>query len=419
MKNNINQTLGKRTWWSAAVTAAMLLVFGLSPAVAQPEPVALTEENRLPQWCGVRPSMHVVIGYDEGKRFFLVEEKARQATQELLENLCPGDKVQLASFGLDVTWHGEIVTLEGAEAAPKLLGTLKKRGFLKAPAAVNDNLIKNSLAHWEANIVEGHIPWLVVFTDSIESSAPKRPGTLDFDWTAVPEYFQGQFLTSVALMDHRAARDVAALYTVTVPKDMTVEQFPASPRANWSDVMEVFLPEPEPAPVQIKEVVRTVEVTRNPQWLTWLGSPRGSLTAGGTVFAVFLVVFLMGRLSRRQRRKQENLADNTIEGKHREVTLQLRDRLTNEVLRQETRVLREPLRVAPSNDADFVVPGPYAFEIVDEKGESPVVRSANMLGVEIKRGSRRLIVPEGDAQALRSGDRIDIGAGHEVEVQLD
>lgn len=407
---------GRGRLWSAL--AACCAVSMAAPVLAQQEPVALTEENRLPEWCGVRPAMNVVIGYDEGKRFFLVEEKARNATQALLDELCPGDKVQLASFGLDVTFLGETVTMDRAEAAPRIMETLKKRGATLAPASINENLVKKSLEHWDKQAAEGELPVLVVFTDTLDSSAPRRVGTNDFPWTALPDYFQGRFLTLVGLMDHRAPRDVAALYTTTAPKDMAIEDFPVNPRASWGDVMRTFMPEPEPVVLAPREIIRTVEVTRNPEWLTWLSTPEGSLAAGGTVFSILSLIFLAGRLSRRRREENASGLPLSLEGKHPEVTLQLRDRLTNEVLRQETRILRDPLRVAPSSDADFVVPGPYAFEVLDAGGETPLVRSANMLGVEIQRGSRRLVVPEGETLAVRAGDRVDIGAGHEVEIQI-
>lgn len=406
-------------WVVAMVLAATLWTTGALAQNEQAGPAPLTEEGHVPAWCGVRPAMDFVVGYDRGKRFFLVEDRAIKATQALLDASCPGDKVLLASFGLDVTWLGKQVTIQGDEDKIAIITMLKKRGQPTAQASINDNLVKQALKHWEDSLAEGALPVLVVYTDSIESAAPKRAGMIDFSWTDIPDYFQGRMLTVVNLLDHRAARELPTLYITTAPEGRTVEDFPANPRMEYTDLMEVFLPKPEPEVAPERVVIKRVETTRNPDWLVWLGTLEGSLSAGGAVFTLLTLFFLAGRLSRRQRRKKGEALPETIQGSHREVTLLLRDRLTDEVLRQETRVLREPLRVAPGSDADFVVPGPYAFEITDEGGENPIIRSTNMLGVELQRGvGRRLVVPEGEATTLRPNDRVDIGAGHEVEIQI-
>ncbi len=389
---------------------------GAAPTGAPAEEAPEVEEP--PPWCGVRPAMSFVVVADAGKRFFLVEGRALTTLEALLASACPGDKVRIASFGLDIKWHGGSVVVAGKESREQIAATYKRRGQLSEYAAINDNVVKAALKYWEESLVEGELPVLVVFTDTIESAAPKRPGLSDFGWTAIPDYFQGKFLTVVGLFDHRSPRELPSLYITTAPPGMKVEDFPNNPRATFEDLMKVFIPEPEPVEPPTRVVIQTVEKTMNPDWLVWLGTTRGSLTAGGAVFTLLTLIFLLGRFSRRQREKAKGLPE-TIQGSHKEVTLLLLDRLTGEVLRQETRVLRVPMRVTPGSDADFVVPGPYAFEIADEGGESPVVRPTNMLGVELKRGvGRRLIVPEGESMALRQNDRVDIGSGHEVEIQL-
>jgi len=71
--------------------------------------------------------------------------------------------------------------------------------------------------------------------------------------------------------------------------------------------------------------------------------------------------------------------------------------------------------------SDVVVPGPYALEILPGAGGgSPRVRSTNSLGLEVQRAgsSRTLRATESVPVQLRSGDRINLGGGHLLEVRI-
>jgi hypothetical protein len=71
--------------------------------------------------------------------------------------------------------------------------------------------------------------------------------------------------------------------------------------------------------------------------------------------------------------------------------------------------------------SDVVVPGPYALEILPgASGGAPRVRSTNSLGLEVQRvgAARTLRATESLPVQLRSGDRINLGGGHLLEVRI-
>lgn len=401
-----------------------VLAMGLGSAYAQPAPEpadaqaadGAVAEAGPPPWCAERGPMSVVAAYDAGKHFRKVEVMARKATDDLLATLCPGDQVRLVSFGTTVDWVDGAVVLEGAESNAKLAKLLQYRPRPSDMSSINDSLVKTALEYWEGGgLREGDTPALFVFTDSISSSAPKRSVVMDFRWDDVPSWLKGRFLLVVALMDRDAPAGRPKIYVPTQPEAWKDLRFPAGADVTFAKLMEGFVPVVE-EPVRVVE--RVVRVDEGPQaapWLLWFGTLPGVASLAGGVIFLMLLVYFIGRGRRRR--------PATAPGAHahvpREVTLVLWDRMHKEVLREETRTLEETLRIGPTSDADFVVPGPYALDVLNGNGEGASVRSANMLGLEMHRaGGRTLTLAEGEASPLRSGDRVDLGGGHEIEVRI-
>lgn len=411
-------------------TVLLLLVgiavaLGTGPAVAQAVPPegadagggdAAVAEAAPPAWCADRPPMSAVLAYDAGKHFRKVETMARQSTDDLLATLCPGDQVRLVSFGTTVDWLGDAFVLEDAASREAVAKRLLHRPRPSDMSSVNDSLVKTALAWWEGGgLREGDVPALFVFTDTIESSKPTRAVVIDFRWDDPPSWVQGRFLLVVALLDKDAPGRRAKLYVTAQPTVWAHLQFPSGADVTFDRMMGAFEPPPEP-PVRIVE--RVVEVERSaPQaapWLLWFGTLPGVASLAGAVVLLMLLFYFIGRGRRRRPTEVAGKAHPS-----REVTIVLWDRLHREVLREETRTLDESLRIGPTSDADFVVPGPYALDVVNGNGEGALVRSANVLGLEMHRaGGRTLTLQEGESQALHPGDRVDLGGGHEVEVRV-
>lgn len=407
---------------------ALLSLTLSSSALAQPipDPVKTPSEPPaaeapvLPAWCGVRPPMRVVMTYDRGKNFNAVTDRALVATEAFVKTLCPGDVVRVSEFGLKAEWLSDPIAISGTPAeVDKIVKIVRLRSRPAALSSVNELAVKDAVTWWEETLEEGQMPVLAVFTDTIESDAPRTTFVKDFHWHELPTYFQGRFLTVVTVLDRRSSRDAGTVYvTSTASAFPSPATLPSGGTTAYTDVMEAFIPPPEPVVVEPRVIIERVEVDNTPQWLQWLGTWQGSLTAGGAFFALGLLLFAAGRRSKRARTVEVPSREGA-EHEPQQVTLLLRDNLRSQVLHTETRQLDHPLRVAPASNADFVIPGPYAFEIIGDLADVPVIRSANMLGIEVLREpDRRITLSEGETLPLRNGDRVNIGAGHMVEVQL-
>ena len=411
----------------AATASLAAVVLSTASLLAQPAPkpqpdLAEAGAKAAPAgaWCGIRPRMNVVMTYDAGKNFGAVADKTVVATQRFVDTLCPGDVVRLSEFGLKAAWMGDAVIVEGDAERDKLVKAIRTRPWPKAPSSVNELSVKLATTWWEEQLTEDQMPVLAVFTDTMESDAPRTVFVVDFDWNVLPNYFENRFMTVVTVLDRRSTQEAGTIFVTSFPEgfDRPADLPSGGGTTSYADVMETFIPEPEPVVPEPRVIIKNVEIDRTPTWLTWLGTLPGSLTAGGAFFALGLLLFAAGRRSRKRR---DGPLPTTTPDKHEtaQVTLLLRDNLNGTILQQETRLLSHPLRVAPASNADFVIPGPYAFELFDEGGDAPQVRGANMLGIEILRApDRRITLAEGDTLAIKTGDRINIGAGHEVEVQL-
>ena len=377
---------------------------------------AAAKEPVPPEWCAHRAPMSIVAGYDAGKHFRHVEQMALESTKKMAATLCPGDTVRLTSFGTTVDWIGptiEIVTLEDRE---KVAEAFSKRSRPSDMSSVNDSLAKVALQYWaEGGQREGEMPALYVFTDTIRSSAPKKAVVMDFAWDKVPAFLQGRFLLVVSLLDRDAPRGEPKIYVTTAPEGMDAKNFPSGPNVTYEDVMKKFIPEPEPD-VAVQRVIEVREQPSAAPWLLWFGTLPGVLSLAGGLLLLMTLFYFVGRGAKRAGRSKDG-KDHAKPP--REVTLVLWDRLRHEVVREETRTLEGSLRIGPTTEADFVVPGPYSLDLLNGNGEGPSVKSANMLGVEMHRSEgRTLLLAEGEAVPIRTGDRVDIGGGHEIEVKI-
>jgi hypothetical protein len=225
---------------------------------------------------------------------------------------------------------------------------------------------------------------------------------------------KGKFLGVIALLDRDAPAGRPRITVTNAPEGTPAASFPQGGDTTFADVQAAFVPEPEP-PVRVQRVVEVREAPGAAPWLLWFGTLPGVLSLAGGLLVLLALGFLLGR----GRKRRSEVAAKGHAHPPREVTLVLWDTLHREVLREETRTLEDSLHIGPTNEADFVVPGPYALDLVNGNGEGPSVRSANMLGIEMRRPEgRTLVLAEGEAAPIRTGDRVDMGGGHEIEVRI-
>ncbi len=186
------------------------------------------EEGPAPlPWCGARPPMEVVAGFDDGKFFQAVVPMSREAFDEMLATLCPGDRVRVVTFGTTLQWLGAAVEITDEESLAVLSRRLRTRPALAAQHSINDLLVKGAFSHWDAlDLAEDTILALYVFTDTIESDAPPRYEG-DFDWTSLPSYMQNSLLVVVSLLERAAPSGRPSIFTVSAPPGWKVSAFPS------------------------------------------------------------------------------------------------------------------------------------------------------------------------------------------------
>ena len=83
--------------------------------------------------------------------------------------------------------------------------------------------------------------------------------------------------------------------------------------------------------------------------------------------------------------------------------------------------LKSAVRVGASLSNDLMVAGPYGLEIMPSPaGSLPRVRATNSLPIEVHRaaGGRLVRATDSVPVPLRGGDRINLGAGQELEVRF-
>ncbi|OIP35359.1 MAG: hypothetical protein AUK47_16775 [Deltaproteobacteria bacterium CG2_30_63_29] len=418
----------------SVIAVALLLRSSLAHAQAPPSTAAPDAADASPivdpagpvvgewTWCQHRPPLNVVAGFDEGRYFRHVEPMLLAATENWLRSLCIGDTVRLATFGLDVTWLGDPVVFDGDPAVEALMKRIQKRGEPVSGNSINELLVKRSFEYWDS-LPRGAetLRALYVFTDTMVSDAPKRY-LMDYSWAELPSYLQGRFLLVVSLLEKASPSGQPLIYVTGAPTGLTPEAFPSGGATSYADVMSAFVPPPVVAQTDNNTSSEgdsgdRVVVVKEPQ--PWLLSDEGLALLAGVAVAVLLVVFLVGRLT--TKRTKEDRKRATREGPDHtaaHLTLVLRDRLSGAVVREERRTLENPLRLGSGSGADFFVPGPYSV-VLQEGDEGPILRSGNLLGLEIHRGGgRRVAIAEGEVLPIKTGDRVDIGGGQEVEIRL-
>jgi len=358
--------------------------------------------------------MNIVLAHDAGKNFrWGVSEEAIAATGEFLATLCPVDKVRVAMFGTKLTWLSDSIAMSDPAAAQAVLKSFTKRPPADDKNSINDLLVKTAIAEWEKLPPEDtSLRVLAVFTDTLASDAPIRMRELDWAWDAVPSYLRGRMLVIVSLLDQRA-RDPLTIFVTDAPEGIELQRFPSGGRTDYTAIMRTFIPPPPPPPPI--ESVRVITVDERPSWLRWVATPIGAAATGGAALTLLLSLFLIGRMTGA---RQPSLAAPSPEAPARPVTLRLWDRLARTVVREETRSLLGPLRISPATDADFIVPGPYAAELIAQP-TGVAIRTANVIGIEIRRKRGRAeTVALGETATVQSGDCLDLGGGHEVEIRF-
>ncbi|MDX9722454.1 MAG: hypothetical protein RBU37_17040 [Myxococcota bacterium] len=368
----------------------------------------------VPPWCGHRPALSAVFAYDDGKWFAAVAGMSESATETAARSLCPGDTVRMGSFGTQLQWWGEAIDFEGTSSMEEMLRRVKKRPAPSAQHSINDALLKAAFEYWDERSAE-RTRALFVFTDTIESDAPPRH-VGDWNWNEIPSFVAGQLLLVVSLLEKSSPANRPLVYVTAAPKDKAISDFPSGGTTSYADLWASYIPvEAPPAVEQSAPVPVQIRIVQGEA--SWLEQPKILAILGVGVALLVIAAYLLGRWSVRRwlARQTAQLPKEEVP----ELTLILRDRYSGRVVREETRLLSAPLRLGSGSGTDFFVPGPYVLELRNEKGQGPVLRSANMLGLEvIRNGGRRMAIADGELVKLSSGDRVDIGGGQEVELRL-
>ena len=103
------------------------------------------------------------------------------------------------------------------------------------------------------------------------------------------------------------------------------------------------------------------------------------------------------------------------------LVLVLRDRLHDKVISEDKLDLKNALRVGASLSNDLTIAGPYGLEILPSPaGALPRVRATNSPPIEVHRaaGGRLIRATDSVPVPLRGGDRINLGAGQELEIRF-
>lgn len=401
---------------------------------------AESSEEALPSWCAAREGepLQVIAAYDGGKYFQRVEPAAQRATRDMVDALCPGDTVRMATYHTGVEWLGESVLVHDDASRDGLVRQLRKRNPPESGNSINHNLVKGAFDEWDrVGVADEGLLALVVFTDTMHSDAPSRGYYTDYAWDNLPAFLRGRLLVIIAQHDIRIP-DAEPIYHVSsAPPGFHLTDFPSGRGTTFEDILQGFDREPPPvlptasaeaseeqtapAPVAPPAPASAVEPTGLDAWTAVLSSLPGLVLSGLVLVLILALAFALGRRGRPRRRGavEEGAAGAALEDGP-DITLLLRDRFSGSVLKEETRALADALKVGSGREVDFYVPGPYAFEILATHGGKPSVRSANLLGVEIVRpGGRRQAITDSDLIPIHSGDRFDLGGGHEIEVRLN
>ncbi len=378
-----------------------------------------------------RRPMSMVLGFDEFRDYRPAQLAEPEAVRQLLGTACAGDRVVLAAVGMDVRLLTEPTTLKQPADIDALVQAVASRREPTLYTRINDNLTKLASEEWsraENKDKQDLLRVLIFFTRHVESRKPSKSYVNDFSWASPPFWLEGMAMVGV-MRPLVADKKIEAwdLSVVTTPGFVDRKQLSTGLKPDLTAFIDGARMKERP-----KEVAR-MEVKQTAQGPVIIGAPKlpelwpvpdgailwddawtpWAIAAGLGLALVLVLIWALARSA-----PPRNLGVASSDAK--ELTLIIHDRLHGTVVGQEKARLEAALRVGPSVSSDVIIPGPYALEIIPgSNGSAPRLRSTNTLPVEVQRasGGRLLHATDAIPVPIRSGDRVHLGGGHELEVR--
>ena len=400
----------------------------LAEGIPKAWPSVCADANRRP--------VSLVMGFDQHREYG--EARAYEATQArgLLSQLCPADRVTLVEVGRKTRALGGTLTLKNLSDVDDLVLRIEERKARVKWKRLNQGLLQAAVDEWglvENTANDDLLRVLVFFTRDLESRAGKDADFPDFSWASPPYWLHGHALVSIfrpIVSDTKV--ETWEVFVATMPDKRergTIAEGLRVDLAGWLD------------PVRVKAAVKSEEklaeaATLVPAARPLTPSPAPALKAGTeapegvltweqswtpwAIAGLLLVLLMIGALWVLFRVAPRRLTETTTD-KTPKLVLVLRDRLHNKVLSEDKLDLKSAVRVGASLSNDVMVAGPYGLEILPStSGALPRVRATNSLPIEVHRaaGGRLVRATDSAPVPLRGGDRINLGAGQELEVRF-
>ena len=400
----------------------------LAEGIPKAWPKACSEATRRP--------LSLVMGFDQHREYGEAKAYEGKQARGLLSQLCPADRVTLVEVGRKTRALGETLTLSKLSDVDDLMLRIEERRARVKWKRLNAGLLQAAVSEWgqpENTDKDDLLRVLVFFTRDLESRAGKDADFPDFSWANPPYWLHGHALVSIfrpIVSDTKV--ETWEVFVAAMPDKRergTIAEGLRVEMEGWLDPVRILTPpvsETKQAEARVAaptSAALTPPTVAAPAPITEAREGVLSWDSAWTPWAIaglLFVMLLLGALWILFRVAPKRVAD-TSEAKTPKLILVLRDRLHNKVLSEDKLDLKSAVRVGASLSNDVMVAGPYGLEILpSSSGALPRVRATNSLPIEVHRaaGGRLVRATDSAPVPLRGGDRINLGAGQELEVRF-